>query len=175
MHWSTVSWGMPGIWPTWTALATCSSASISSLPYTISDRMICLPKFVIMSKQFCVISRSAKSTNNETTISTTLKHFIKWCSFYLAKDRFLRTNKIDCRWFIRVSSETSWCSTVTSFFRFLRSSSNTFYSSRILDLVLRPRFLCPKNREATSSDFIIYCMSWCRILTPTLVNIPKFL
>ena len=115
-----------------------NKASTSSFPAAISLSTMFLPKFVMMSKQFIVISWSIISTNIEMRMSTSLKHLITWCSLALMKEKLRIINMMLFRWFISSSSLTSQLSTVISFLRFLRSSSNAFCSSSILDLVFLP-------------------------------------
>lgn len=130
-----------------------------------------------MSRQFAVISLSARSTNRLIIVSTILKHLIRWCSFYLTKLKFLIIKIIAFKWLIRVSSETSWCSTVTNFFRFRLSSSRAFCSSNSFVFVFRPRFLFWFELLIillTSSWSRILLQSFCsRLLLMALVNMPK--
>jgi len=121
--------------------------------------MMCLPTLVMKSRQLSDISKSTMSTNIAIKLSTSLKHFIKWCSLALMKDRLRTISTILLRWLISSSSLTSWVSTVISFLRFRRSSSRAFYSSSIFDLVLRPRARLIGISGLASSSYL-FCSYW---------------
>ena len=100
-------------------------------PQFNSERIICFPKLVSISRQLKVISLSIKSTKRDTTMSISFWHLTMCYSLDLIKLKFLIIRTIIFRCSIISISEISWCNTVTNLFLFFLNSSKAFYSKLI--------------------------------------------
>ena len=132
-----------------------------------------MPKFTKISRQFKVISLSARSMKRLTIMSNSFWHFRIWFSLARMNDKLRRIKIIRWRCSRSSSSEISWGRIESSFFFVSCKSSSCF----LLRMGLRPRWegtwKCKDSWGRLSYSFCSNFYSRLRISIRSLENLPN--